>query len=133
MSSFNIRNNHSEPSLPFPDRIIVRQTLDPYHEIADVQYIAQSRITLSANGFLDLSKLGVGKPGDQFVVSFLLHFMAFSLYFHWHCRRDLTHVVSLVLTYTRTLSPQMISNTLFSMRRIQTQSLSSLVWFLFLV
>jgi hypothetical protein len=43
------------------------------------------------------------------------------------------HAVSIVLTYTPTLSPLVTSDRLFSMRKIQTQSLSSLVWFPFLL
>jgi len=46
--------------------ITVRQTRDPY--VADIQYIAYSKITLPDNTDLSLHNIGVGQPGDEFVV-----------------------------------------------------------------
>jgi hypothetical protein len=107
----------------FYDSITVRQTVDPCHEIADLQYIAQSRVTLPENGCLDLSKLGVGKPGDLFLVSFLVRFSAFSLYVHLHCRRESAQTVPDFLANTPTLSTRRISDIFFSMGPILTRSL----------
>jgi hypothetical protein len=52
--------------LIFYDSITVRQTLDPY--VNDVQYFGSRETTLESNGDLRMSKLGLGKPGDQFLV-----------------------------------------------------------------
>ena len=52
--------------LIFYDSITVRQTLDPY--VNDVQYFGSQETTLESNGDLCMSKLGLGKPGDQFLV-----------------------------------------------------------------
>ena len=45
------------------DSITIRQTLDPH-----VQYFGSRETTLESNGDLRMSKLGLGKPGDQFLV-----------------------------------------------------------------
>ncbi|KAF5374609.1 hypothetical protein D9615_008954 [Tricholomella constricta] len=46
--------------------ITVRQTQDPY--IADIQYIAYSKIILPENASLSLNNIGVGQPGNKFIV-----------------------------------------------------------------
>jgi hypothetical protein len=72
--------------LPLSDRIVVRQTKDPFHDTADVQYIACSRVIFPDNGDLDLSNLGVGNPGDLFVVRSLLHCSDYIPSSHFDCR-----------------------------------------------
>jgi len=47
--------------------ITVRQTHDPY--VNDVQYFGLREITLESNGDLRMSKLGLGKPGEQFLIT----------------------------------------------------------------
>jgi hypothetical protein len=59
------------------DRITVRQTRDPY--VADIQYIAYSKITLPDNTGLCLNDLGFGQPGDKFIVRLMLHLAGFIL------------------------------------------------------
>ncbi|KIM72538.1 hypothetical protein PILCRDRAFT_829686 [Piloderma croceum F 1598] len=51
--------------------ITVRQTLDPY--VNDVQYFGSRETTLESNGDLRMSKLGLGKPGDQFLITWYEH------------------------------------------------------------
>ena len=46
--------------------ITIRQTIDPY--INDIQYIASCEVTLEPDGTLFMSTIGLGKPGDNFVV-----------------------------------------------------------------
>ncbi len=48
------------------DRITVRQTVDPY--VDDIQYIASREVPLERDGSLSMSKIGLGMPGDKFIV-----------------------------------------------------------------
>ena len=48
------------------DRITVRQTIDPY--VNNIQYIASHEVLLEHDGSLSMSKIGLGLPGDNFVV-----------------------------------------------------------------
>jgi hypothetical protein len=53
--------------LTISDRIItVRQTIDPY--VNNIEYIASREVCLEGNGSLSISKIGLGKPGDKFLV-----------------------------------------------------------------
>ena len=52
--------------LTFCDRITVRQTVDPY--VDDIQYIGLREVPLEPNGSLSMNKIGLGMPGDNFVV-----------------------------------------------------------------
>jgi len=47
------------------DQIIIRQTLDPY---VNIPYVAWRKVTLESNGDLCMGKIGLGMPGDKFVV-----------------------------------------------------------------
>ena len=54
-------------------RITIRQTPDPY--VADREYIAYDEVSLEPNGDLlyeELSKLGLGEPGEKFWVCFII-------------------------------------------------------------
>jgi len=46
--------------------VTVHQTIDPY--VNDIQYIASREVSLEPNGTLCMSTIGLGKPGDNFVV-----------------------------------------------------------------
>lgn len=47
-------------------RITVRQTRDPLCD--NIEYIAFCKVTLEANGDLNVKNIGVGKPKDRFIV-----------------------------------------------------------------
>ncbi len=53
-------------SVSSSDRIIIRQTLDP--SVNNVQYIAWREVALESDGSLRMNKIGLGIPGDRFVV-----------------------------------------------------------------
>ena len=54
------------------DRITVRQTIDPY--VNDIQYTTSREVTLEPDGTLYMSKIGLGKPGENFIVRHTFNF-----------------------------------------------------------
>jgi hypothetical protein len=63
------------PSIPPSSNrttVTVRQTTDPY--VIDIQYIASREVTLEPNGTLCMSTIGLGKPGDNFIVCHSFNF-----------------------------------------------------------
>jgi hypothetical protein len=46
--------------------VTVRQTIDPF--VDDIQYTASREVILEPDGTLRMSTIGLGKPGDNFVV-----------------------------------------------------------------
>ena len=63
---------HQLFALTFYDSITVRHTRDAYAD--DVQYFASRKVTLDNNGNLRMRRLGLGKPGDQFLARHMFEF-----------------------------------------------------------
>jgi hypothetical protein len=64
-------SNFRRLSLPLWARITVRQTRDSDPYDANVEYIAYCKMSLESNGDLNTKGMGIGMPGDQFIVRIL--------------------------------------------------------------